>query len=89
MYQCGYCKKDYMSIEERTACENRCSAQHKLRDAALLKEKRDAERAKEYSEIMKLVHQREELGEDISSRVKRYNNTYFPYSLSWRDRWFD
>ena len=81
-FTCGYCGKVYSTIGERMECEKGCH-EEKIREEEKLKAaKRDEEISKDYSSLMALVKERDELDQKISDSVKKYNQKYYGTEIS-------
>jgi len=81
-FVCGYCGKEYDNVEDRMECEKKCRAEILKKEEKEKEAKRNEEMDNDYSNISKLVKERDRLDNQISKAVRSYNKKYDNFGLS-------
>ena len=80
MFQCGFCGKEYPTIEGRMECERTCNAERLRKQEEAKKVEMRNKRESDLKELENLIKQREGINKKIDEISNRSN--LFPFTNS-------
>ena len=74
---CGYCGKEYATVEERMECERACRAKQLQEEEKKASEERNAKMEADYKDLTELIKKRDEMNDMIRKSRDEYSKKYY------------
>lgn len=74
---CGFCGKEYTTVEERMECERKCRAKQLQEAEKKASEERNAKMETDYNKLSTLIKKRDEMNDAINKARDEYSKKYY------------
>jgi len=75
-FVCGYCGKEYKTVEDRMECENSCRAKKIEEEKKAKSAEQNEEMQKDYDALLSLIKERDGLNNEIERRSREFEKKY-------------